>query len=74
MKYAQHFPGDLAVIEVRVRLRRTGRDEWLDDTATPTDDEAKAASFPDAVQAILFAQHHVDEPKLWHHEQFVEIK
>ncbi len=73
MKSAPYYFDGLASIDVRVRLRRTGREEWLDNHANPTEDSEQAASFVDAIAAILFAQSHVDEPKLWHWEHFVVI-
>lgn len=49
----------------RYRLRRLGRDEWLDDTADPTDDATRAAVFASATEACIFCLTHVDQPHLW---------
>lgn len=74
MKTALLFPGDTYGIGVtRYRLRRTGRQEWLDTHANPTDDESKAASFMGPIDAVIFATHYTDEPQLWHFEPYAVI-
>lgn len=59
------FPSDRAMCEVAFRVRRIGRDEWLDDHANPTEDPEAATLFGRATDAALFTLEHVDEPRLW---------
>ena len=53
------------------RLRRIGRDEFLDANANPTDAPAEAQLFPAATAAVLFALELLDEPGLWRWEPVV---
>jgi hypothetical protein len=60
------FPSDAWMDgDARYRLRRRGRDEWLDDRAGLTDDPAHATDFATATEAALWLLDHVDEPGLW---------
>lgn len=54
------------------RLRRTGRDEWLDPCANPTDEAREAETFPSATEACLFALTHVEQPALYEWERCAE--
>lgn len=64
------FPGDTLVLsESRYRLKRIGREEWLDDHANPTEDPERATDFASATDAAFFLLGHVEEPQLYHWEE-----
>jgi hypothetical protein len=67
---AQHG-GTMTDRPTQYRLRRIGRDEYLDASANPTDVPAEAQLFPAATAAVLFAMEHLDEPRLWRWEPVV---
>ncbi len=68
------FPGDSLLLgDSRYRLKRVGRDEWLDDHGTPTDDPEKATDFHSPTDASFWLITHIEEPKLYHFEEFFTI-
>lgn len=68
------FPGDSLLLgDSRYRLRRIGRDEWLNDRAEPTEDAEQATDFPAATDAAFFLIAHVEEPQLYCWEEFFTI-
>ena len=68
------FPGDSYMLGAsRFRIRRIGRDEWLNDQARPTEDVEEATMFATATEAALFMVEHLDEARLWHWEEFFTI-
>ncbi len=68
------FPGDtLAVGDARYRLKRVGREEWLDDQANPTDAVERAADFASATEATLWLIQYVEEPQLYHWEEIFTV-
>ena len=68
------FPGDSLMLgESRYRLKRVGREEWLDDHANPTDDVEQATDFASATESVMWAQRMVEEPWLYHFEEFFTV-
>ena len=68
------FPGDSLLLgESRYRLKRIGRDEWLDARAIVTDDAEQAADFYSATEAVLWLTAHVEKPEVWHFEEFFTV-
>lgn len=70
MRTVAKWPGDVLVIgESRYRLKRVGRSEWVDDHGTPTDDAELAATFGSAIEAVMWGERHLEEPKLYVFEE-----
>lgn len=68
------FPGDSLLLgDSRYRLRRIGRDEWLNDRGEITTDAEATTDFGSATEAAWWLIHHVEQPQLWHSEEFFTI-
>ncbi len=58
----------MTATDAKYRIRRRGRDEFLNDRAEVTANEAEAATFRYAMDAALFMIEYLEDATLWYWE------